>query len=1059
MTKRHRRRDKSKSRKWTPVLTPLTAAVITALYPVGSVLAQESEDEDNIEEITVTGSRIHKDTFSSAAPMDVILTESASVRGIMDVATLLQTTTVAAGSPQVTAASTGVFVENGGLGTATLSLRGLGANRTLVLLNGRRAGPSGVQGSVSSFDLNVIPLPAIERVEVLKDGASSIYGSDAVAGVVNIITKKDDGATFDAFYSQPEQAGGEQLRLSGSWGKKFDRGYFRATADYNRHDILQRGERDFFKCDEDYVFEPGSNLSTRADLVDPRTGEFFCDGTTWGHVWVYDYAADVGAEGIAGSGDGTTNAGPAVFLMQYDFDGALSANGVPPLAAPTNPTHMVAPAGWFPISRGDPLTNSLEDSDHPLHDGTTLVPKSETSTLFLEGEYEISENVTAYTEVLFNRRETTDVGFRQIWTYVYSEDSADIGCYAGVTNLDGPDDANGDPTMLPPGTATPANCWAGDPMSTGWTGAQWLSPLAITDHSDQVVTVDYTRFVAGLRGQMESVLPGWDWDLSFQYSKSDGEYLDDQVLQDSLEMPFFRTASCAGEFSPISAKECVDIDWFDPDFLFGEYSAAERAFLFDTEIGTTEYTQWSVEGYVSGEVFEMPAGPAAMAIGFHYREDELVDTPGPITLSGNGWGASAAGITAGEDDTTAVFGEVDIPLLADKPLVDRLDFNGSLRYTDVGSFGDDTTFKVGLNWALTDQFRIRSTFGTSFRTPALYELHLANQTSFISARNSDPCINWGSKLTNGEISQRTADNCAADGLAPDHLFTVSPTVVTGGGLGVLTAETSEATTFGFVWQPEFADLSLSVDYYDILVEDEVDVIGAQEIVAGCYDSPFFPNEPLCDLFDRDSPTAPLPNAILTIRDSFINVSKQQLRGMDVSVQWVTEMPGNWGVLTVDTQHTFNFEDTLALFDETEEDLSSQAGHPDWVGNLNFTLNRDQWSVFWGMNFIGSTDNLAAFGRNTVNYVFGSDSASGGTTVEIDLKAEATTYHSISGSYEFENGLIARLGVANVLDELPPRMTNQGTGNEVTVLGQVAFYSQYDWLARRYFFNVSKSFNL
>ena len=1017
MKKRRQRRTNSKKINRASVLTPLAAAMMTVLYPVGPAIAQDAADDEVVEEIVVTGSRIKKDSFSSAAPMEVILTESATARGITDVATLLQTITVAAGAPQVTSASSGVFVENGGLGTSTISLRGLGANRTLVLLNGRRAGPSGVAGSVSSFDLNILPLSAIERIEVLKDGASSIYGSDAVAGVVNIITKKTEGGTFEAFVSQPEQSGGEQTRLNASWGKKFERGYFRATADYNKQTILRRGDRDFFQCDEDYVFEPGSNLSTRADLIDPRTGEFFCDGTTWGHVWVYDYAAYVG-----GAGDGTTNAGPPVFLMQYDFTGALAANGVPPLATATNPNHMTAPPGWFPISRGDSLTNSLEDSDHFLHNTITLVPESEITTLLLEGEYELTDNITGYAEVLLNRRETTDVGFRQIWTYVYTYDSADLG-------------------------------FASDPFSVGWTGAQWLSPLAITDHDDQVVTVDYQRFVAGLQGDLES---SWSWDLSFQYSLSEGEYLVEQIFQDSLEMPFFRTASCVGQTSPISNRPCVDIQWFDPDFLNGDIPADVQNFLYGTEIGHTEYTQWSVEGFMTGDVFEMPAGTAAVAIGFHYREDEILDTPGPITLASNAWGASAAGITSGNDDTVAVFAEIELPLLVDKPLVENLDFTGSVRWTDTDSFGAATTYKAGLNWALTDQFRIRSTFGTSFRTPALFELYLADQTSFISARNADPCINWGSKVISGEISQRTADNCAADNIPDNHIATVSPTVVTGGGLGVLTAETSESLTVGFVWQPPQVDFSLSVDYFDILVEDEVDVIGAVKIVAGCYESLFFPDEPLCSLFDRDSATAGLPFAILTIRDSFINVSKQQLRGLDVAFKWNTEL-FSWGALTIDSQHTFNFEDTLALFDETEEDLSGLAGHPEWVGNLNFTLDRENWSVFWGMQFIGSTDNLEHFGRNTVNYVFGSDSTAGGDLVEIDLHAEATMYHSLSASYDFDNGITARIGVANVLDELPPRLTNQGTGAEVDVLGKVAFYSQYDWLARRYFMNVTWDF--
>ncbi len=1021
MAKR-RRRNKPVSRKLTPVMTPLAAAVMTALYPVGPAIAQEPEDRE-VEEIVVTGSRIRRDTFSSATPIDVVLTESAAVKGIPDVATLLQTTSVAAGSPQVTPSITSEFVENGGFGASTIGLRGLGANRTLVLLNGRRAGPAGVQGSVSAFDLNTIPLSAVERVEILKDGASSIYGSDAVAGVVNIITKKEEGATVDAFYSAPEQSGGEQFRINGSWGKRFDRGFLRVTADYAKSEILKKGDRDYFQCDEDYVFTAGTNLRDRADVVDARTGKFFCDGLTWGHVWVYDYAADVG-----GAGDGTTNAGPPVFLMQYDFNGDLTRVGIPPLDPPANPNHMVAPPGWFPVSNGDRLTKGVEDSDHPLQDTTTLVPEAETITFFVEGDFQVNDNVTAYAEVLLNRRESNYEGYEQIWTYVYNYDSADWG-------------------------------GASDPFSAGWTGAQWLSPLAISDHNDHDVTVDYMRFVAGLTGEFQSAfLEGWNWDLSFQYSNSDGEYMDEQVFEDSLELPFFRTGSCVGQVSPISGKNCVDIDWFDPDFLNGNISPDIREFLFGVETGRTKYIQRTVEGFVTGDVFNVPAGPVAVALGFQYREDEIADRPGEITLAGNAWGEGGA-ITVGEDKTTAFFGEVEIPLLADKPFVEQLDFTGSARWTDVDSYGSDTTYKAGLNWSLTDPRRVRSTFGTSFRAPALFELFLADSVSFISSRDADPCISWGSKVASGEISQRTADNCAADGLPPDHLFTVSPTVLTGGGAGVLKAETSEAFTIGFIWQPPFADLSFSADYFDILVEDEVDVIGAERIVAGCYDSLFFPNEPLCDLFTRSLPTDPLPNAILEINDSFINVAKQQIRGMDVAARWVAEMPGNWGTLTIDTEHTFNFEDTVALFDETEEDLSGLAGHPEWVGSLDLTLDLNRWSFFWGMNFVGSTDNLAHFGSNTVLLGFGGSEADFGSTelVEVDLKAEQTTYHSLSASYHFENGFVARLGVANVLDEIPPRLTAQGTGNEVRVVGNVAFYSQYDWLARRFFLNVSKEF--
>ena len=269
--------------------------------------AAGEQAESAVEEVVVTGSRISRDVFSSSSPMEVILMESAEVQGIGDIATLLQTTPVAAGSPQVTAASSTAFVQNGGTGAQTLSLRGLGANRTLVLLNGRRAGPAGVRGGVSSFDFNVLPLAAIERVEILKDGASSIYGSDAVAGVVNIITDKSDGGTFDAFVSQPSKSGGEVSRVTLSFGETRDKLRYRGTADYYKREELAKGDRDYFSCGEQYIFDPNSSTpGKRADVIDPRTGKPHCTDLLWGHVWIYDYT-DL----------------PGRAKAQFDYDGNL----------------------------------------------------------------------------------------------------------------------------------------------------------------------------------------------------------------------------------------------------------------------------------------------------------------------------------------------------------------------------------------------------------------------------------------------------------------------------------------------------------------------------------------------------------------------------------------------------------------------------------------------------------------------------------------------------------------------------------------------------------------
>jgi iron complex outermembrane receptor protein len=344
-------------------------------------------------------------------------------------------------------------------------------------------------------------------------------------------------------------------------------------------------------------------------------------------------------------------------------------------------------------------------------------------------------------------------------------------------------------------------------------------------------------------------------------------------------------------------------------------------------------------------------------------------------------------------------------------------------------------------------FRIRASQGTSFRTPALFELYLANQTSFGTQRGTDPCIDWGNELAAGNISQTIADNCAADGLLPNFTGgTVSPTIITGGGFGVLEAETSKSRTIGFVWQPPFADFSLSVDYFNIEVNDEVDRIGEDNIVRGCYESNFFPDEPLCDLFERDPL---LNNGVDNIRDSFINIASQKNRGWDVAAQYRTTLP--WGELKIETQHTFQKEDTRAVFTETSEDLNGLVGDPDWVGRLNLTFDRGPWSYFWGMNFIGSSSNYANFGSNTALYR--------GESYRVVLDTDKVVYHAASVSREFEDqGLNVLLGVSNIFDEEPPQLSTIGavTG-EVSTIGRSAFYSQYDWIGRRFFLNVTMTF--
>jgi iron complex outermembrane receptor protein len=323
----------------------------TALIAVGlgSAFAQEADEVEQTapeeageaqgDRIVVTGSRIRQSTITSPVSMDVLSVDAARVAGVSDVAGLLQSSSAAAGSNQITSAVSTAYVSDGGVGAETVGLRGLGAGRTLDLINGRRAGPSGTRGSVNAFDLGSIPLVGVERVDVLKDGASSIYGSDAIAGVINYIIDRSDGGEIDFYTELPVEQGGEVFRASASYGDSFERGRYRVTADYYQREELARRDRSYLDCRESYTFSDAS-LSTRADIVDPRFGTNQCSGTIWGHVWAYNYSGLPDPDNVAWN--------PRNRIFQFDRTGTM-AGLVPAVPPSLDGSGIGVPPGWYQV--------------------------------------------------------------------------------------------------------------------------------------------------------------------------------------------------------------------------------------------------------------------------------------------------------------------------------------------------------------------------------------------------------------------------------------------------------------------------------------------------------------------------------------------------------------------------------------------------------------------------------------------------------------------------------------------------------------------------------------
>lgn len=1072
-------------KKFTGMLLATSAISVLALSNAMAQDVVEEEEASVNDEVVVTGSRIRRDEFSSPVSIDVLTVDDAKIEGIADLGGLLQTSTAISGSSQITSAVSSAFIANGGLGAETVGLRGLAANRTLDLINGRRAGPSGIRGSISSFDLNSIPLLGVERVDILKDGASSVYGSDAIAGVINYLTDTSDTKAIDFFTEVSEDGGGEVFRGSATYGETFDKGRFRFTVDYIKEKELARKDRKYLDCNENYTFTDAS-LRTRADVIDPRTGNPQCSGTIWGHVWVYDYGSDNVIPNRRNR------------LLQFNYGGELT--GLLPEVPPSlDGSGLDIPAGWHQVEYftddayigRDPangflppyaalggafnpdsnVQNAVTNLYNPLQRDTSVTPEQERFTFMFDGEYELSDSVTAYGEALFNRRENYRNGITQYFSYIYGEDAIFVGDIGGNTN----------------------------PTAAGWAAPNsWFSPTPVADAGDESNKIDYFRLVGGLKGSFGDNMPfasGWDWDIYAQHSNSDAEYTSDYVRNDSIRDYNFSTSSCTeidngnglgitsgasaevnGEVLTIPGIPCVDVRWYDPGFLAGDVTPEERAFLFGEHTGTTKYTQTTVEGYVTGDLFKLPDGPLSGAFGLFYQRDEITDRPSDVTLVGNEFLGSFAGITTGVQETSAIYGEVNIPIISGKTFFENVSISASGRYSDITSKNvdgrsisvDGFNYRATANWQIVPSFRVRGSLGTSFRAPGLFEQFLADETSSVRQSTADICIGYEDLQVADDPAAATIQaNCAADGVPLNHGSSpIAATVALGGGFGQLVPEESENYTVGFVFTPDFANFSLAVDYFDITIEDEISTITASNIIRGCYASLDFANEPLCDLFtrERDLPASDPrvtgnPLRIVDINSRFQNVNFQNNTGIDVTLRYGFET--KWGDVRINSAWSRQIKDERRLIAQSQtEFLNGGLGEPKLTGTTNITFSpTDELQIRYGLDYIGEVDELRSDFPTAENisgltgvgadgsYSFSQD----GVTVFAKRYLESMIYHSISGQYDSGNGWTFRAGVNNLFDEAPPASTLSST------FGNSPIVSQYDLLGRRFFLNVTKEF--
>ncbi|CTP85171.1 TonB-dependent receptor [Xanthomonas translucens pv. poae] len=914
----------------------------------------EASKTKDLDAVSVTGSLLKRPEYETASPVQVISIDKSMAAGKFDVADFLQTSAAAASSTQINN-QFGGFVVEGGTGVQTVSLRGLGANRTLILLDGQRPGPAGTRGQVGSFDLNVIPKVILQRIEIVKDGSSSIYGSDAVAGAVNLITRKSiDKPIMDYTMSVPQHGGGEQFSASFAAGKDFSNGSIIGAVQWDRLNALTYGDRDFLSCGQDRIWGTDGKRIDREDrsiLAGTKLG-----GCSTGNLYantIINYFNS--AIRYVPSPDGST-VGPFP--------------GYRPRPRPSR-TYANSPQAYY-----EDVVN------FPFYDTAQVINQRERVSLYGASDFGF-DSFNWKTQWLYNRRETTTHGYRQYFPVVANETDGDL--------------------------------------------YQTIMPY----RDDQKITVDYfygsTKFDGAFKGT-----DSWSWDINASYSRSDGDYTHNDIQ-----------TSRTGDLSLVDGD--APVNYFDPDYLSGErMSELENAIGVNTK-GNTTYDQAIVNAVVTGNLFALPAGDVGAAFGVEYRHTKIDDEPDALTKSGDIWGYSSAQATKGTDNVREAFMEFDIPLLKNKPGIESLSVNLSGRAFKYNSVADsDEVWKAGLNWQIIPSLRIRGSIGTSYRAPGLYELYLGDQTGYFAQTQIDPCILWG-ESTNTFIMQ----NCAAAGIPSNYAGGGgSATVYNRGGKGVLKPETSKAKTLGMVWTPEFANLSVAIDYFDYDIRDEIAQLDEFNIINGCYGSAVYPNA-FCDQFTRNSPTDPSsPNTITNIYNKYININRERTRGYDLQMNYDNDF--SFGKLSLEAQVTYTIEDVQRLFDSaaesglTTDDQVGYIGRPKTVGLLSADLKRGDWTFSYQASYVSTTRNRDL--DPTYTYV-------GYQNATRDIKAGWQVLHNASVAYEQGDWGIM-VGVRNLFDKAPD-LISTGVG---TRYGNAPLYaSQYDWYGRTVFARVQYKF--
>lgn len=1040
----------------------------------------ELEEDRVVDEVIVTGSRLKRDTYSSISPLQVITGQVSREIGLIDPGTILQESTAASGV-QVDLTFQGFVLDNGP-GATTIDLRGLGAGRTLLLINGRRVSPAGVEGAPVSPDTTLLPGSLVQQYDVLLDGASSVYGSDAVSGVVNVVLRKDfDGLELEAFTSVPAAGDSEglQSRIAASWGKNFDRGFVGVGAEYRKWEPISLGDRKWTRdCEKHQEVTIDGEIRTLGQrdnyLYDMRPSECTRNDGLNGRMYLFD-----GAYGSIYHTPGQSNSGIPNFSESSDFSLPASYGA----------------DGYNAVTFTDYTPNGYDNKAH-------MIPEIQTYSLMSYGEYTLSgeANITPYFEVMYSQRESfQNEGAFPLFPDVPPDNPfnpCNPNAVGGVDCGDAYDAHLRDPDY----SSRFAAAYGGTPQEyydNGWgnffqnadgttpLGAIWVEPIVSVngDRTLTDVTLSQQRIVLGLRGDMPFMnfgsIDDWAFDVYAMQSDSEGDSSRQGIRGDRMYHALgynSATSTPCGNDTGATLEYgvedgCVPVNMFAPSLYtpaYGEFgTAAERDYLFDTRDFKTKYRQTIFSAYANGEVFALPGGDALFGVGVEYREDEINSLPDDAAREGLFIHYFVDAGAVGEKWTKEYFAELEMPLLADVKAFKELTANISTRHTEDEFYGGAWTYSGKLAWRPVDSLLLRGTVGTSYRAPNMRENFLLGQTGFNGV--FDPCVVpedavddfTGEYLPEFDTRQDyVMANCAAGGVDPMSLGldrnSVYSVELKAGGAVDIQEEKSESMSAGLTWEQPFFqafDMIIGATYYEIDIRNEIIEPSAQYIVNDCYND-FEGDSVFCSRIDRDS-----DGFFDLIDQGFINRDSKKARGVDVNmtIDYPTELFGR----AVDLQADFAFNRTLEIRDifvgedgnVTIDNDVGEFAYPEWKGRMSFRADVNDWRITWSTRYISSVSQAEEFVDDWGGWSDSfSDTCAGVALGGVDCRdigyAENYFVHDMSVYYYGDRWTLGA-GMRNVFNEEPPQVDRA----QVFSFRNNAFGAGYDIFGRTLFLNA------